>query len=134
MLPPPRYDPASGEVKTFVRVSYGPKAWQLPIQLVTYPTGADKCRLFLQYLLAGAVCKGFARFTPHLVMQPVNLLHSSSPKILAALQVLLQAGVDSRDTLLAKWKDDPKFLRTQVLALLDHSQHPALVSSWPPSQ
>jgi hypothetical protein len=48
------------------------------------------------------------------------------------VQPLLDAKIDSRKALLARWEADPKFLLTAVLLWLPRAQHAAATRIWPP--
>eukprot|EP00727_Mastigamoeba_balamuthi_P001391 m51a1_g11249 putative probable atp-dependent rna helicase dhx37 (1362) ;mRNA; r:32915-37814 len=135
-LPPPRFDQASGKVKCFVRATLGrgEGAWTMPMQLVTFPDTQERYRYFAQFVLQGLVAKKLAAFNSYLVGNASSVARTASAKVIVLLDALIQAGVDSRAALFAKWKSEPKFLLKEYLQFVDESKHAEVTAAWPPRQ
>ena len=131
--PPPRYDAQTGDVKCFAKITYGIlNTWQLPMQLVSYPEGRARCKIFLQALMEGQVFKTLEPFARRLAVHPAAVQTSTNTKVLAAVDALLAAHADSRAAILKKWAKEPDFFLSNYLDLLDKAAHNQLVKAWPP--
>lgn len=131
--PPPRYDPQTGDVKCFAKVTYGiVNTWQLPMQLVSYPEGRARSKVFLQALLAGQVFVALQPFVDRLVVHPSAIQTSTNAKVIGMVDALVSAGADSKAGLLRKWAKEPDFLLAKYLDLLEKPVQKQLIKIWPP--
>lgn len=131
--PPPRYDPQTGDVKCFAKVTYGIlNTWQLPMQLVSYPEGRARGKIFLQALLDGQVFEALRAFAGRLAVHPNAVQTSTNSKVIAMVDALVDAHADSKTGLLKRWAKEPDFLMGLYLDLLDKSAQKQLIKIWPP--
>jgi len=111
--PPPFYDATSDCVKAFVRVRFGPHAWELPNEAfpMTFSTGKDKNQLgeslrhFARLLLEGSVFADLKPFRPFLKFKPTafNSTMSIPPKAVKILQALKRHNMSSKKQLQDAW-------------------------------
>ena len=72
--PPPEYDSKTGQVKCYMKGTFGHCAWELPTTLLDYPTGLEKIKWFARFLLEGKVCPKFAKFSLELLSMPSTMV------------------------------------------------------------
>lgn len=60
-----RYDAKKDKVVCWIKPSYGPKSWQLPLEEIEYPRDEEEAeyyKFFARFLLEGKVLKIFESF------------------------------------------------------------------------
>ncbi|XP_020499535.2 probable ATP-dependent RNA helicase DHX37 [Labrus bergylta] len=115
---------------TFFRV-----AWQLPAVEKEYPDGLERYKLFSRFLLEGQVCPKLTKFGSHLLSNPSIMMKTWAklqPRTEAVLGALVSKRVDCRDTLLAVWTTEDKFLLSAYCQWLPEAMHQEVAKSWPP--
>lgn len=131
--PPPVYDPVLDIVKCYMTCTFGP--WTIPPQELSFPDSLEKYKYFAKFLLDGEVFSGLSQFVGCLFSPPITMVKPWA-KLQHRTQVLLSAlvakQVFSKASLLAVWKDDPKYLLSAYSMWLPQSVHRVLGEMWPP--
>jgi len=134
--PLPEYELQDDSIKCFRASTFGPHVWALPAQLISYPMGTQYYRWFAKYLLQGDVIEGLQKYSSNL-MTPASVMVKSwshlNAKAEALLACLLNDDVHSRDKLIKKWKENPKYLLKQYLIWMPESLHSDVTMAWPPT-
>ena len=133
--PTPRFDETEGIVKCHMNVSFGARAWCLPVQELEYPKCTDRYKWFARFLLEGHVVLLLASFSKNLLALPSTMVKSWSklqPRTEALLKELVDEDVDSKASLLAVWKKDTKYLLKAYLQWIPESKHDEIKKIWPP--
>ncbi|RKO85364.1 hypothetical protein BDK51DRAFT_29854, partial [Blyttiomyces helicus] len=148
--PAPRWEEARDDVIGFA-VPFVAGRWELAAREVTV-RGTDGAKAFAKALVEGRVFAGcgkakgrsmakgkakdiFGMLEPYLTTKPAALLKEWSKtqtKISSLVTTLAVAEVQTRASLLAKWKTEPAFLLPLYLAWVPAEFHLALRESWPP--
>uniref|UniRef100_H2ZDK7 Activating signal cointegrator 1 complex subunit 3 n=1 Tax=Ciona savignyi TaxID=51511 RepID=H2ZDK7_CIOSA len=132
--PSPTYDPVSDDVKCVVTATYGRLSWPLGQVVITYPPGLDRYRWFAKFLLDGSVVSSLKKFSTVFLSRPVTMVKSWSslqPRTESMLKSLAGAGVDSKQKLVKMWKENPTYLREEILEWLAPASHQHFLSAWP---
>ncbi|XP_060049254.1 probable ATP-dependent RNA helicase DHX37 isoform X2 [Erinaceus europaeus] len=134
--PPPSFCPDTGRVlchraSVFYRVS-----WPLPTIQVDFPEGIDCYKHFARFLLEGQVFCKLASYKSCLLSSPNTMLKTWArlqPRTESLLKALVAEQACSRDTLLAAWKKDPKYLLAEYCEWLPQAMHSDVEKAWPPT-
>lgn len=134
--PPPSFCPDTGRVlchraSVFYRVS-----WPLPAIQVDFPEGIDCYKHFARFLLEGQVFCKLASYKSCLLSSPNTMLKTWArlqPRTESLLKALVAEQACSRDTLLAAWKKDPKYLLAEYCEWLPQAMHSDVEKAWPPT-
>nr|XP_002123985.2 probable ATP-dependent RNA helicase DHX37 [Ciona intestinalis] len=132
--PMPTYDPVLDEVKCHVTATYGRLSWPLGAVEIPYPAGLDRFRWFARFLLEGSVMTSLGQFSSLFLSRPATMVKSWSnlqPRTESLLKALAGRGVDSKKKLTEIWKDNPSYLREELLEWLAPGSHQHFLSSWP---
>ncbi|KAH3756193.1 DEAH box polypeptide 37 [Pelomyxa schiedti] len=127
--PPPFYDPKSGEVHCHVRAYYGPDAWPLPADSQACPNRIEKYRYFVQALLQGKVLP-LGKAQRYLTSGVNTITRFNQPRITGLVQPLISLEVDSKEKILAKWKEDSQFLLPQILPFVEADDLDRFKDAW----
>eukprot|EP01119_Soliformovum_irregulare_P003707 TRINITY_DN1463_c1_g1_i3.p1 TRINITY_DN1463_c1_g1~~TRINITY_DN1463_c1_g1_i3.p1 ORF type:complete len:1148 (-),score=493.33 TRINITY_DN1463_c1_g1_i3:150-3593(-) len=131
-MPVPKYNAKLDRVRCFARVNYGPHAWPLPIQEITFPETLEKYKFFAQFLLEGKVWKPFSSLKDGYVTSPSILAKSYLPiKYLPIVQALKFKKIDSQENLLKIWKVEPQFLLAEMEVWVNLTMFKKLSQIWP---
>jgi len=89
--------------------SFGQHRWPLAARELSFPASPDRYRYFARFLLEGGVVPALAAFVPHLKNQP-NIFQKPwvKDRVVAVLQTLVDAEVDSKARLLARLAKEPR--------------------------
>uniref|UniRef100_T1J6J7 RNA helicase n=1 Tax=Strigamia maritima TaxID=126957 RepID=T1J6J7_STRMM len=134
--PKPRYDEEKDQIYCHVTGTFGSRCWPLPPAEIKFPKNADRFRWFALFLLDGQVCAPLKHFTSVLLSSPITMVKSWAklqPRTESLLKCLLAKNVDSKQTLIARWKDDDKYLLQQYLEWLPAALHNEVKTIWPPA-
>ncbi|XP_004690689.1 PREDICTED: probable ATP-dependent RNA helicase DHX37 [Condylura cristata] len=134
--PCPTYCPEKGRVlchrpSVFYRVG-----WPLPAVQVDFPEGIDRYKHFARFLLEGQVFHRLAAFQGCLLSRPSTMLKTWArlqPRTESLLRALVAEKADSRDTMLAAWKKNPKYLLAEYCEWLPQAMHDEVGKAWPPT-
>jgi ATP-dependent RNA helicase DHX37/DHR1 len=133
--PAPRFDRATDAVRCWVRVTFGPRNWVLPLQDVAFPEGIERVRHFARLLLDGSVVQSLVALRPFLAARPSALLQAPKSerckKLVAALE---KRAVDSRARLAEALREDRAFLLPELRLWVQPQRHHALAEMWPPRE
>uniref|UniRef100_H2ZDK8 Activating signal cointegrator 1 complex subunit 3 n=1 Tax=Ciona savignyi TaxID=51511 RepID=H2ZDK8_CIOSA len=132
--PSPTYDPVSDDVKCVVTATYGRLSWPLGQVVITYPPGLDRI-IYLRSSSSNWVgaflpdkCYSFQKSA----MSCLNFyIFSLQPRTESMLKSLAGAGVDSKQKLVKMWKENPTYLREEILEWLAPASHQHFLSAWP---
>ncbi|CAI9590865.1 unnamed protein product [Staurois parvus] len=133
--PPPFYSAETGRVKCHRTSTFYRVGWQLPAVLIDYPDGLDRYRYFAKFLLEGKVVKKLGSYTKILLSSPTTMLKSWAklqPRTEVLLKALVSENADNRSSLLAAWKNDPKYLLHAFCQWIPEAVHEDLSKVWPP--
>ena len=138
--PAPLYNRQTECVEAFKRGTFGPHRWPIHPTRKALVTAVDDTkgrvyREFVRLLLQGEVYEQLRVFGPFYVCRPSHLCGSGSvvkSGFMELLRACARDGVRSRVELRARWKKDASYLRREVLAWLQPSQHQQLIAMWPP--
>ncbi|XP_054166972.1 probable ATP-dependent RNA helicase DHX37 [Oppia nitens] len=133
--PEPRYDCHSDTIKCHRSATFGPYDWPIQATEVTYPDGLEKYKYFAKFLLEGHVIKFFKSYSSNLLSSPIILVKSWAnlqPRTERLLNALISQKIDSKNSLVNKWKSDPKYLLKQYIDWLPQSYHQTIRTQWPP--
>lgn len=134
--PLPSWADDTGKVMCHMKVTFGGVGgWELGEMCLEYPALPERYAWFAQFFLKGSVVPGMAQFTPHLLSLPSTVVKPWArlqPRTEALKKALAVRGVDSRQTLLDEWEDNPKFLLNAFLQWVPESMHWEVSDKWPP--
>lgn len=133
--PPPFYCHASGRVKCHRESSFYRVGWQLPAVEVDYPEGLERYKYFAKFLLEGKVIKKLGTYTSILLSNPVTMIKTWAklqPRTEVLLSALVSAKADNLSSLLAAWKNEPKYLLHAFCQWIPEATHADVTKAWPP--
>eukprot|EP00040_Diaphanoeca_grandis_P032054 m.193215 g.193215 ORF g.193215 m.193215 type:complete len:1171 (+) comp32496_c0_seq1:126-3638(+) len=133
-LPAPSYVVEKDDIRCCMVGLFGKHLWQLPAVEMSYPENdPDRYRYFARFLLDGQVFPKLAQFTEHLQNKP-SILNKPwlKERVVALLQPLVNEKISTRAKLVAKWKENPKFLLQAYSLWLGSDHHSDLIQLWPP--
>ncbi|XP_069134238.1 probable ATP-dependent RNA helicase DHX37 [Argopecten irradians] len=133
--PAPDFDEKKGEVRCHMTGTFSRCTWALPAVEMDYPLTLEKYKWFARFLLEGKVIPKLAKFTSMMLSSPSTMVKTWAklqPRTEVLLKCLAGEGVDSRDTLINKWKAQPKYLFDAYSHWIPQSNHFELESLWPP--
>ena len=134
--PLPWYDEKNDCVKCLVKVTFGTKSWEMPIQEVEIPDLSERARWFARYLLEGKVFPHWKKLENCLVAGPVLITkslvvsHKRTWQLLAALE---KSKIFSKKALQEKWQTNPNFLQSEIMMWISPVYHKLLKKHWPMS-
>ena len=135
--PAPVFNAKKDRVECFVRSTFGPLRWPLPLRKKPMPAEEEELhskplRHFARLLLRGAVCPALKEFRPYLSTRPSALLAPvPTAKARRLLAALARAGGASREALRRAWQRDPKFLFPEYVEWVQWQKRKRLESVWP---
>lgn len=127
-LPPPFYDPQTDTIKCTVNVTYGPQSWNLPHQEIVFPQHTLDCyRYFAMFLLDGSIFPKLKQLQGYWIAKPSFVMKSfHSNKVALLVQTLKSNEIYSKEKIVAKWKQQPKFLYNAICLWLDKQNYSKL--------
>uniref|UniRef100_A0A8W4FPX9 DEAH-box helicase 37 n=1 Tax=Sus scrofa TaxID=9823 RepID=A0A8W4FPX9_PIG len=142
--PPPTYCPEKGRVQCHQAICVfwaDPCApdrvgWSLPAVQVDFPEGIDCYKHFARVLLDGQVFPKLASYKGCLLSSPSTMLKTWArlqPRTESLLRALVAEKADCRDTLLAAWRKNPKYLLAEYCEWLPQAMHADVEKGWPPT-
>lgn len=134
--PAPTYCPESGRVLCHRASVFYRVGWPLPAVQVDFPEGIDRYKYFARFLLEGQVFRKLASFKSCLLSSPNTMLKTWArlqPRTETLLRALVAQKADSRDSLLAAWKKNPKYLLAEYCEWLPKAMHGDVEKNWPPT-
>ncbi|XP_069817056.1 probable ATP-dependent RNA helicase DHX37 [Dendropsophus ebraccatus] len=133
--PAPFYCQASGRVKCHRQSTFYRCGWQLPAVEVDYPEGLERYKYFARFLLEGKVIEKLSAYTNILLSNPTTMLKTWAklqPRTEILLKALVSAKADNLSSLLAAWKNDPKYLLHAFCQWIPEAAHADVTKAWPP--
>ncbi|XP_057347312.1 probable ATP-dependent RNA helicase DHX37 isoform X3 [Manis pentadactyla] len=134
--PPPAYCPDKGRVLCHRTSVFYRIGWPLPAVQVDFPEGIDCYKHFARALLEGQVFPKLASHRGCLLSSPSTMLKTWArlqPRTESLLRALVAKKADCRDTLLATWKKNPKYLLAEYCEWLPQAMHTDIGKAWPPT-
>ena len=131
--PPPRYDAQKDQVRCWARPTYSSSCWQLPLQELHYPKCLDHYKWFARFLLAGEILPAIKRLVeksayvahPSLVTRSWNI-----KKVNSIVCALANSDISSRESLIAIWKVNDRFLYNELEMWVKLSHRQLLQEVW----
>ncbi|XP_040272163.1 probable ATP-dependent RNA helicase DHX37 isoform X1 [Bufo bufo] len=133
--PPPFYCEATGRVKCHRQSTFYRVGWQLAAVEVDYPEGLERYKYFAKFLLEGKVIKKLGSYNSILLSSPVTMLKTWAklqPRTEILLKALVSEKADNLSSLLAAWKNDPKYLLHAFCQWIPEAAHADVTKAWPP--
>lgn len=134
--PPPTYCPEKGRVQCHQASVFYRVGWSLPAVQVDFPEGIDCYKHFARVLLDGQVFPKLASYKGCLLSSPSTMLKTWArlqPRTESLLRALVAEKADCRDTLLAAWRKNPKYLLAEYCEWLPQAMHADVEKGWPPT-
>ncbi|KAK2490106.1 hypothetical protein MC885_014358 [Smutsia gigantea] len=134
--PPPAYCPDKGRVLCHRASVFYRVGWPLPAVQVDFPEGIDCYKHFARALLEGQVFPKLASHRGCLLSSPSTMLKTWArlqPRTESLLRALVARKADCRDTLLATWKKNPRYLLAEYCEWLPQAMHTDIGKAWPPT-
>lgn len=131
--PEPSY---ADDVVCHSRVAYGKLSWPLGQMEISYPPSIERFRWFARFLLEGKILPSFKKFDSLYMSRPCTMTKSWAnlqPRTTALLNTLISKSVDSKEKLIAVFKEHPDYLKAALLEWLPPSAHSTFLS-WPPKE
>jgi ATP-dependent RNA helicase DHX37/DHR1 len=131
--PPPFYSAARDATLCWREPSYGRHAWALPPLAAELPDADARAAVFAAALLEGRVVGALGALRPALALPPASALRPelrAHKRVAGLLEALRAARVSSRAALVARWREDPAFLRQEVGAWVRDGGGGALAAAW----
>jgi ATP-dependent RNA helicase DHX37/DHR1 len=137
--PEPKYDAHSDQVMGYIKPTYGPKCWELPLRQIPLTDSEKKCWYFAKALLEGRVfgeASLFKLLQPYLRWKPNVITKSMSNKAVRSLvSALIVKKIDSKASLLATWSSNPRWLLSEYASWVPDACQPLVQKAWAnPSQ
>ncbi|GAM27633.1 hypothetical protein SAMD00019534_108090 [Acytostelium subglobosum LB1] len=132
-MPMPKYSSKKDKVICYVKPSFGPHCWELPMMSIDHPSSKEACRYFAKALLDGAVFSPLLYLVPLLNTRPnMIVLPNTQSKVHNLVDKLTNNDINTKAKLVQKWFDDPQFLLKEYLAWLEPAVHELVETMWPP--
>ncbi|XP_068099941.1 probable ATP-dependent RNA helicase DHX37 [Hyperolius riggenbachi] len=133
--PPPFYCAETGRIKCHRPSTFYRSGWQLPEVIVDYPEGLERYKYFAKFLLEGKVIEKLGLYSKILLSTPITMLKSWAklqPRTEVLLKALVSEKADNLSSLLATWKNNPKYLLHAYNQWIPEAVHEEIAKIWPP--